>query len=149
MYNKYKNDEKMIDMVNADIPTFRPTFVINEEYDEPYCEDEFLEMRIANIMFRQAGPCIRCKTTTLNWKMNMRHPKNEPYATICQVRKHHKLGPLFGVYFQPEIITNEHEFEQLLPDYDLPSDRPLGLLGIVHETDKFKIRVRKRTYYLS
>ena len=83
MYNKYKNDEKMIDMVNADIPTFRPTFVINEEYDEPYCEDEFLEMRIANIMFRQAGPCIRCKTTTLNWKMNMRHPKNEPYATIC------------------------------------------------------------------
>jgi hypothetical protein len=41
MYNKYRNDDDVRDIVNADIPTFRPTFVINEEFDEPYCEDEF------------------------------------------------------------------------------------------------------------
>ena len=83
MYTKYKDDKEMIEMVNTDIPTFRPTFVINEEMDEPYCEDEFQELRIANIMFRQIGPCIRCKTTSLNGKLNIRHPNMEPYTTIC------------------------------------------------------------------
>lgn len=41
MYNKYKDDRELIGMANADVPTFRPNFVIDEEYDEPYCEDEF------------------------------------------------------------------------------------------------------------
>lgn len=83
MYNKYKDDHAMLQMANADIPTFRPNFVIDEEYDEPFCEDEFQEMRVANIMFRQLGPCQRCKTTSLNWRLNIRHPKMEPYTTIC------------------------------------------------------------------
>lgn len=53
---------------------FRASFVIDEENDEPYCEDEFQELRIANVMFRQIGPCQRCKTVTLNWSLNNRHP---------------------------------------------------------------------------
>ena len=32
--------EEACSLVNADVITFRPTFVIDEEYDEPYCEDE-------------------------------------------------------------------------------------------------------------
>jgi uncharacterized protein YcbX len=52
MYNKYVESREYIQMANADIPTFRPNIVIDEEFDEMYCEDEFHEMRIANIMFR-------------------------------------------------------------------------------------------------
>jgi uncharacterized protein YcbX len=52
IFNKYKDDEKAIAQTNVDILTFRPTFVIDEEYDDAYCEDEYQELRIANIMFR-------------------------------------------------------------------------------------------------
>ena len=52
MYSKYREDEDMISLVNADVATFRPNFVIDEEYDEPYCEEEFQQMRIGNVMFR-------------------------------------------------------------------------------------------------
>lgn len=52
IYNKYRDDVKALARINADVNTFRPTFLIDEEYDEAYCEDEFQEMRIANIMFR-------------------------------------------------------------------------------------------------
>lgn len=41
MYNKYRDDEKMLSQVNADICVFRASFVIDEENDEPYCEEEF------------------------------------------------------------------------------------------------------------
>jgi uncharacterized protein YcbX len=82
IFNKYKEDEKAITQTNVDILTFRPTFVIDEEYDDAYCEDEYQELRIANIMFRQLGPCIRCKTTSLNWRLNQRDPNMEPYATL-------------------------------------------------------------------
>ena len=100
----------MLAMANADVPTFRPNFMIDEEFDEPFCEDEFQEVRIANILFRQTGPCQRCKTTSLNWRNNIRHPKLEPFTTICQIRKHHKLGPIFGTYIQPDIIETKEQF---------------------------------------
>lgn len=148
IYNKYTDDPKALTRINADVNTFRPTFVIDEEYDDPYCEDEFQEMRIANIMFRQLGPCQRCKTTSLNWRINQRDPDMEPYATICQVRKHHKLGPLFGTYIQPEIIPTKEDFQKLLPDYEVPTDRSFGTTGIVKAGDFFKLRKRFRTYYL-
>lgn len=89
--------------MHADVNTFRPTFVIDEK---AYCEDEFQEMRIANIMFRQLGPCQRCKTTSLNWKRNERDPNLEPFSTICEIRNHPKFGPIFGTYIQPEIIES-------------------------------------------
>ena len=43
--------------MNAEVKIFRPTFVIDEEDDAAYCEEEFQELRIANVMFRQVGPC--------------------------------------------------------------------------------------------
>lgn len=52
MYNKYRDDTSMLSQVNADLCVFRASFIIDEEWEDPYCEDEFQEMRIANIMFR-------------------------------------------------------------------------------------------------
>ena len=43
---KYKNDPDIENLVNAEVATFRPSIVINEEYEEPYIEEEFSEMRI-------------------------------------------------------------------------------------------------------
>lgn len=99
-------------------------------------------------MFRQIGPCKRCKTVTLNWTLNMRHPMNEPYSTLNQIRKHHKWGPIFGIYLQPDIIETKEQFKELLPDYPEPNDRSLGKSGIIKQGDSFKLRVRKRTYFL-
>ena len=148
IYNKYRDDVKALGRINADVNTFRPTFVIDEEYDDAYCEDEFQEMRIANVMFRQLGPTIRCKTTSLNWRLNQRDPDLEPFATIQQVRKHHKLGPLFGTYLQPEVIPTRQDFEELLPGYSIPLDRSFGTTGIIKEGDTIKLRKRRRTYYV-
>lgn len=41
MYNKYRDDPKEIASCNADIQTFRPTFVVDEEYDDAFCEEEY------------------------------------------------------------------------------------------------------------
>ena len=89
LYNKYRDDEDLLRQCNSEVRTFRPSFVINEVHDDAYCEEEFQELRIGNVMFRQIGPCRRCKTTSLNWVRNERHPKMEPYTTLCQARKHH------------------------------------------------------------
>ena len=72
----------------------------------------------------------------------------EPYTTLNQVRKHHKLGALFGTYLQPEIIPTKKDFEEILPNYKVPVDRSFGTTGIIKTGDKFMLRKRKRTYYL-
>jgi hypothetical protein len=41
LYEKYRNDPEAIKNLSVDVNTFRPTFVIDEELDEPYCEEEF------------------------------------------------------------------------------------------------------------
>lgn len=76
--------------------TFRPNFLIDEE--PAYSEDEFTEMRIANILFRHLGPTHRCKTTSLNWKLNIKDEEMEPYMTIVKERNHERFGPVFGTY---------------------------------------------------
>ena len=52
MYNKYREDTSMLSQVNADLCLFRASFILDEEFDDPYCEDEFQELRIGNVMFR-------------------------------------------------------------------------------------------------
>ena len=76
-------------MAKADVSCFRPNFVIDEEYDEPFCEDEFLEIRIANVMMRQVGPRRCNEALSLLWGTKMRHPNKEPFKTLNVVRKHH------------------------------------------------------------
>ena len=83
-------------------------------------------MRIGNTMFRQVGPCQRCKTTSLNWKFNCRDPNMEPYTILTQIRKHHKWGPIFGTYIQPDIIGRKEDFKEILgPKYEIPNDRSI------------------------
>ena len=41
MYNKYRDDTSMLSQVNADLCVFRASFIIDEEWEDPYCEDEF------------------------------------------------------------------------------------------------------------
>lgn len=150
MYQKYKESREYIQMANADIPTFRPNIVIDEEFDEPYCEDEFIEMRIANIMLRQIGPrAISDKFCSINWRTNTRHPTSEPYTIITQTRKHHKWGPIFGTILQPDIIETKQQFNELLPDYKAVTDRSMGPVGIIKKDDDIMVRVRKRKYYLT
>lgn len=149
MYNKYSEDQGMLQLVAVDVPTFRPNIVIDEEFDEPYCEEEYQQARIGNILFRQTGPCQRCKTTSLNWRMNIRHPNLEPYTTIATSRKHHKFGPIFGIYLQPDIIPSQEEFRELFPNYLEVRDRSLGQTGIIKKGDCLQLRVRRRTYYIT
>ena len=57
LMNKYKDDEELFRQVNSEARTFRPSIVLNELDDDAYCEEEFQELRLGNIMFRQIGPC--------------------------------------------------------------------------------------------
>lgn len=41
LYYKYRDDAEAIKNLSVDLNTFRPTFVIDEELDEPYCEEEY------------------------------------------------------------------------------------------------------------
>ena len=52
LYNKYREDEELLKQCNSEARTFRPSFVINEPHEEAYVEEEFQELRIANVMFR-------------------------------------------------------------------------------------------------
>ena len=49
---KYKDDDQVEKMVNAEVATFRPTFLLDETNEEPYIEEEYRELRIGNVMFR-------------------------------------------------------------------------------------------------
>ena len=97
---EYYKDEPNIDiLVNAEAATFRPTFLIDEQDEVPFVEEEYSQLRLSNTMFRLVGPCTRCMTTALDWRYNTRHIKNEPYSTIVRTRKNTKLGSTFGVYY--------------------------------------------------
>ena len=122
--------------------------MLNEAKDAAYCEEEFQELRLGNIMLRQIGPCQRCKTTTLNWERNERHPESEPLTTLVEKRRHPQYGPIFGVYWQPDIIETRCYFRTLLSGYPEPSKLQM-IPTIINKSDLIFVRVRKRTYHLS
>jgi len=47
---KYENSKNNYRGENVETTLFRPNFLI--DYDSPYCEEEFQELRIGNMMFR-------------------------------------------------------------------------------------------------
>lgn len=126
---KYSDNPDILQSKDVDILTFRPSFLI--DYPGAYAEDEFFELRIANILFRLLGPCQRCKTTSLNWRLNTRDDLMEPYMTICKERKHPRFGPIFGTYLKPDVIKSKSDFEAILPGFKAPKDRSFGKSGIV------------------
>ena len=136
----------MLVQKEVNIQTFRPSFLI--DYEVPYCEDDFFELRIQNVLFRLLGPCQRCKTTSLNWGKNCRDSTMEPFMTICEKRKHPKYGPIFGTYLKPDIIPTAKDFQELFEGFPVMRDRSFGLTGIIKSKDSFKLRIRRKTFSL-
>jgi len=68
----------------------------------------------------------------------------EPYMTIVETRKHPTLGPIFGVYLQPDVISSKEKFESLLPEFKCPQNP--SSLSVVKITDKFLVRREARWY---
>ena len=97
-------------------------------------------MRIANIMLRFISQTSRCKVTTVNWNLNKRDPNMEPLTTLRETRFDKQKGAVFGIYIQPEIIPSKKDFQELLPDYQVPLDRSFGTTGIVKAGDFIKLR---------
>ena len=97
MLAKYPNKEDQEGLnLNFDAQMFRPNIVIDSdevvsiskggrkrESGQPYCEDEIKFAKLKNGMyFRLIGPCLRCKTTSINWEKRKRDENLEPYKTI-------------------------------------------------------------------
>ena len=141
---KFKDKPAQLKTKNVDVLTFRPNFLIDEA--KPYVEDEFIEMRIANVLFRNLGPTHRCKTTSINWKLNIKDEQLEPYTTVVEERNHEKFGPVFGTYPQPVIIPTESEFKSILRGYEVPKDRSFGETAIIKSSDSFKLRKIEKIY---
>ena len=116
-----------------DHTTFRPSILIDE--DPAYIEEEIFQARIANILFRQLGPCVRCKMTSINWAKSDRDELMEPYQTICETRQCDNLGPIFGTYMQPDIAYGM---------FDSKRDKePKVMKG-----DEILVRVQERRYQI-
>ncbi|RYG48574.1 MOSC domain-containing protein [bacterium] len=77
---------------------FRPNIVI--EGAEPWAEDEMATVRIGELTFRNAKPCIRCSVTTLDQETGeSRGP--EPLATLAKFRRIEK-GVALGSNLIPD-----------------------------------------------
>ena len=142
---KYKDESSKFEDIDTGVEVFRPTFVVDLD---PFKEEELQELRIENTMLRQLGPCIRCKTTSLNWVKNMRNPEMEPYMYLTQKRWSKGLGPILGIYIQPKLINSSQEFEALLPGFKKPDESRFFRegAGVVTAQDSFRVRKQHRWY---
>ncbi len=73
---------------------FRPNLVVTG--CPPYAEDQWARIRIGDIVFRSAGPCIRCTVPTIDPNTAERGP--EPLRTLALYRREPKdpTNVLFG-----------------------------------------------------
>ena len=65
--------------------------------------------------------------------------------SIVAKRKHPTLGPIFGVYYQPDIIPTQSEFEQLLPGFK-KRNFDYSLSTLIQDSDYFLVRKQERWY---
>ncbi|WP_293766677.1 MOSC N-terminal beta barrel domain-containing protein [uncultured Aquitalea sp.] len=73
---------------------FRPNFVVDAE--APYEEDDWLVVRIGELIFDVAKPCTRCQLTTVNPENGQFANDNEPMRTLIRTRQLPE-GICFGV----------------------------------------------------
>lgn len=64
---------------------------------------------------RNSGPCIRCNTIRLNLDNCCRVEEMEPYSTLSTFRNVPGLGPLFGMYYQMDILETKELYYGALP----------------------------------
>lgn len=77
--------------------SFRPNIVI--DHGDPYCEDDFVEMRMGACFYRNVGPCRRCKAISINAEKPEYNLDLEPNQELSKYRVHKKHGTFFGVYY--------------------------------------------------
>jgi uncharacterized protein YcbX len=101
--NKCLNANDISDLVVGET-AFRPNIFVTETKN-PYAEDSWMYVRIGNCLFRNTGPCTRCKTITIDPKTGKFHSHGEPLKTLKQIRsspnpeerKVYGDAPFFGI----------------------------------------------------
>ncbi|CAN5622945.1 MOSC domain-containing protein [soil metagenome] len=81
---------------------FRPNLVI--EGGEPWAEDEMALIRMADVSFRNAKPCVRCAVTTLD-PVTGENRGPEPLKTLAEFRRWEN-GVRFGINLIPDAEGN-------------------------------------------
>lgn len=97
-----------LDLLNQKSPEthqmaqFRPNLVIDGI--APFAEDGWKRIRIGEVEFELAKPCIRCVLTTVNPQTSMKSERNEPIRTLLDFRADAEANIYFG---QNLIAKNE------------------------------------------
>lgn len=86
--------------VNAE--AFRPNIIIDGV--EPYDEDDVREFEIdgKGITIRTSLNCKRCGLVNYDFDSESKNKNSEPLTTIAKTRYLKDLGPIFGLYCQPD-----------------------------------------------
>ncbi|XP_068245102.1 mitochondrial amidoxime-reducing component 1-like [Palaemon carinicauda] len=86
------------------IENFRPNIVVQGA--KPYDEDDWIYVKIGQVVLRRLKPCERCILVTVNPLTGKRHPQMEPLTTLKKYRllqdppqlaKRWATSPIFGV----------------------------------------------------
>lgn len=89
--------EKQISMQN-----FRPNLVVDG--CQPYAEDQWKIIRIGDVEFEVAQPCVRCVFTTID-PVTKKKGK-EPLKTLATYRRDAGGGVIFGVHLIPRSLAS-------------------------------------------
>lgn len=91
-------NRRIIDHGSTPVPMerFRPNIVVASR--EPHEEDRWTRVRIGDVMFEGATPCVRCPVTTRDQTTGDRDPQQEPLRTLATYRKTDE-GVTFGRNF--------------------------------------------------
>ena len=90
-------NDKYDSPIYVDAEQFRANFIIDT--GKAFSEDNFVEMRLASCLMRNAGPTIRCSAVRTDWDKKDKCPENEPTCTLTQFRNIPTKGVVFGMYY--------------------------------------------------
>ncbi len=86
---------------------FRPNIVASNT--QAFAEDTWETIRIGEVTFDVVKPCSRCIFTTVNPSTGIKHPEQQPLATLKQYRQVEKGDVMFG---QNLIARNQGQIKQ-------------------------------------
>ncbi|KAK7070090.1 Mitochondrial amidoxime reducing component 2 [Halocaridina rubra] len=95
-------NERLKDPIS--MANFRPNIVVKGP--PAYDEDDWIFVKIGDVILRRLKPCERCVVTTINPDSGKRHPENEPLTTMKGYRvmtdppvlaKAWAAKPIFGI----------------------------------------------------
>lgn len=79
---------------------FRPNIIIDGSGMEPYAEDDWDQIKIGDVLFRNIKDCTRCSMTTINPETAIRAKNREPLCTLktYRISKGPEKAPIMGIY---------------------------------------------------